>query len=134
MLLPELSTFFTSSSGTGTLGTDLFLGALPDSPDTCAALYEYPGEPPEGRLGTDRAWSYETPHVQVRVRSTSYAAGRTLIEQYYQKTARLVNREITGVYYVGADALQAPFSLSRDENNRWHFAFNMRIEKALSDS
>ena len=138
MLLPELSTYFNDTTGAstsiGTANVDLFFGSMPETTGACGCLYEYPGEPPEGRLGNTPTWAYEKPHVQMCVRSSSYTVGRLLIERYFTRAAKLVNRSINDVYYVGADCLQSPFLLKRDENNRWVFAFNMRIEKALSDS
>jgi hypothetical protein len=133
MLLPELGAFL-ASAGAGTVSTNLFYGSLPDSPDNCTALYEYPGEPPQGVLGPSAVWDHEYPHVQVRHRNTSYAAGRLAIELYFTAMATVINRSLSGVYYVGAECLQSPFSLGKDENGRWHFAFNVRICKALSSS
>ena len=133
MLLPELGTFL-AAEGAGTVGTTLFYGTLPDSPDNCTAIYEYGGEPPEGALGNLAVWNHEAPHVQVRTRNTDYATGRLAIEAYFRAMAALVNRSLSGVYYIGAECLQSPFSLGKDENNRWHFAFNVRIEKDLSSS
>ena len=36
----------------GTLGTNLFLGTLPESPDVCTAVFENSGTPPAFTMGT----------------------------------------------------------------------------------
>ena len=45
MILEALADKLTTAS-VATVGTNLFLGMMPDSPDLCVALYEYAGAPP----------------------------------------------------------------------------------------
>ena len=71
-MLSEIGAYLVTNN-IGTLGTDIFLGLMPDSPDNCIALFEYAGSPP------DLHWNGEYPGLQVRVRNTSYAAARTKI-------------------------------------------------------
>ena len=71
-MLTEISAYL-ATQNVGTVGTDIFLGLMPDQPDNCVALFEYAGSPP------DLHWNGEYPGLQVRVRNTSYAAARTKI-------------------------------------------------------
>lgn len=71
-MLTEISAYL-ATQDIGTVGTDIFLGLLPDQPDNCIALFEYAGSPP------DLHWNGEYPGLQVRVRGTSYAAARAKI-------------------------------------------------------
>ena len=71
-MLTEIGAYL-ATQNVGTVGTDIFLGLMPDQPDNCVALFEYAGSPP------DLHWNGEYPGLQVRVRNTSYAAARTKI-------------------------------------------------------
>lgn len=64
MLLDELASYM-QTNGIGTLGTDLFAGQLPESPDACVALYEYGGLAPEHSIGGGPA-KFERPRLARR--------------------------------------------------------------------
>jgi hypothetical protein len=51
--LPEIGTYLaaTVTDTALTLGTNLFLGRLPDTPDTCVALFETGGLTPAETMG-----------------------------------------------------------------------------------
>ena len=71
-MLTEIGAYL-ATQNIGTVGTDIFLGLMPDQPDNCIALFEYAGSPP------DLHWEGEYPRLQVRVRDKSYAAARAKI-------------------------------------------------------
>ncbi len=71
-MLSEIGAYLATKS-VGAVGTDIFLGLMPDQPDSCIALFEYAGSSP------DLHWNGEYPGLQVRVRDTSYAAAREKI-------------------------------------------------------
>jgi len=71
-MLNDIGTYL-QTKNKGTMGTDIFLGLMPDQPDNCIALFEYAGSPP------DLHWNGEYPGLQVRVRNKSYAQGRAKI-------------------------------------------------------
>ena len=52
-------------NGLGTVGTDIFLSVLPQSPDVCTALFEYAGSAPKETMGTMLA----RPRLQVVCRA-----------------------------------------------------------------
>ncbi len=132
MLLPELGTYL-QTAGIGTLGTDLFLGLLPPTPDNCVVIAEYGGMAPEHNQGT-LTLRYEFPRVQVLVRNTSYATGMLKARDIMGDMAAAADSTMSGVVYHSVDALQSPFFLQRDDNNRWVFACNYQVFKAVSSS
>lgn len=117
MLLESIAGFL-ESHGIAKKQVDLFIGSLPESPDNCVALFEYPGEP------RPLHWDGDYPRVQVLVRHKSYPNGRQLIERISQV---LHGDGVPGVMLM--QALQNPYFLQRDENNRAFFVVNFRVIK-----
>ena len=122
MMLNEIGTYL-QSQGIGTLGTDLFLGLMPDQPDNCIALFEYAGSPP------DLHWNGEYPGLQVRVRDKSYPAGKAKIKQIVRVLHGLHETVLGGTRYLLVKARGSPEVLMRDENNRIEFFINFEIIK-----
>jgi hypothetical protein len=116
-----------------TLGTTLFLGTLPATPDACMAIKEYPGSPPDFVFG-DNNISVEYPRVQVLARGAQddYATARSQAELAYKALGAAVAQSISGTRYLAFRPLTAPFDLGRDANNRPIIGFNLLIEKGRS--
>ena len=121
-MLKEIGTYL-QSQGIGTLGTDLFLGLMPDQPDNCIALFEYAGAP------LALHWNGEYPGLQVRVRGTSYAAARTKIGEVAKKLHGLHEQTLSGTRYLLIKARGSPEVLKRDANNRVELFVNFEIIK-----
>jgi hypothetical protein len=96
-------------------------------------IAEYGGMAPEHDLGTANL-RYEFPRVQILVRNTDYATGRIKANDIIGDMAAIANQTLSGVRYLGADAIQQPFRLNKDDNGRWIFTCNYQIAKALSSS
>ena len=109
--------------GIGTLGTNIFLGMIPDKPDNCIALFEYAGSPP------DLHWNGEYPGLQVRVRNKSYAAARTKIGEVMAALHGLHEQTLSGTRYLLIRARGSPEILKRDNNNRVELFVNFEIIK-----
>ena len=109
--------------GIGTLGTNIFLGLMPDQPDNCVALFEYAGSPP------DLHWEGEYPGLQVRVRNKGYAAARTKIGEVMEKLHGLHEQTLSGTRYLLIKARGSPEVLKRDNNNRVELFVNFEIIK-----
>lgn len=124
MLLDELAAYL-ETQALGTVGTDLFKGLLPDTPDACVALFETPGGPPGL---TD---SIDLRSFQVRTRAAGYSDARQKCEDIFALLHGLHEQTLSGARYVLVAAKQAPFSLGRDDRQRHEFAANFR---ALRDS
>lgn len=132
MVLDDLAVFV-EAAGHATRNIDLFLGVLPETPSECIALTEYAGDQPlrnqaDGAARTG-AQGGERPRVQLIVRSETYSAGRALIQAVWQTLDGIVNETINGTFYVRCQAMQSPFLLRKDDNNRDLFAANFQIAK-----
>lgn len=125
MLLDDIALYL-QQKGIGIIGTDIFKGQLPASPDNAIALFEYAGEPQDL---TDANLEY--PSLQVMVRNKNYAAGRQKIEQVRNTLHGLAETTINNVRYLLIQAKQSPEVLPRDENGRAIFVCNFRIIKEV---
>jgi len=122
MLLEDIGGYL-EQNGIGVLGTDIFLGQLPPSPDNVVVLY------PTGGFAQDLPLPDVKMTAQVLVRDKSYQAG-------YERIWRIFNlldggerrflQAPSGRKMV-AQAMQPPFFLQRDENNRFIFVFNVAV-------
>lgn len=121
-MLKEIGTYLATKS-IGTVGTDIFLGLMPDQPDNCIALFEYAGSPP------DLHWNGEYPGLQVRVRGTSYEAARTKIGEAMTALHGLHEQTLSGARYLLIKARGSPEVLKRDNNNRVELFVNFEIIK-----
>jgi hypothetical protein len=121
-LLTEIGAYLATKS-IGTVGTDIFLGLMPDQPDNCIALFEYAGSPP------DLHWAGEYPGLQVRVRNKSYAMARAKIGEIVKELHGLHEQTLSGTRYLLIRARGAPEVLKRDANNRVELFVNFEIIK-----
>ena len=121
-MLREIGAYL-ATKGIGTVGTDIFLGLMPDQPDNCIALFEYAGSPP------DLHWNGEYPGLQVRVRNKSYAAARTKIGEAMTALHGLHEQTLSGTRYLLIKARGSPEVLKRDNNNRVELFVNFEIIK-----
>lgn len=131
--------------GLGTVGTNIFWGSMPETPDECCAVYEYGGSPPEMGFGT-AGIHFETPAVQVVFRgpvpgpgvATSYSGPRAKAETAYRGLAAVEVATLsagaggTSALYHWIHPQQAPFLMRRDEQDRVYIAFNCLCQKEPS--
>lgn len=105
-------------------GVDIFRDGMPDSPDNCIELNEYPGE-------VSDISNCVLHSVQVKVRNTSYSTARKRIWQIfnllYDPEKEVIFIDMTATRWVQISPRQAPFNLNRDDNNRAIFIFNMGV-------
>ncbi|WP_461365563.1 minor capsid protein [Candidatus Darwinibacter acetoxidans] len=142
-MLKEIGTYL-ATQNVGTVGTDIFLGQMPDQPDNCVSLFEYAGSPP------DLHWNGEYPGLQVRVRSTSYSGGRAKIGDVMDALHGLHEKVLpgeadakgdnddngepseppaSGTRYLLIRARGSPEVLKRDASDRVEFVINFEIIK-----
>ena len=121
-MLTEIGAYL-ATQNVGTVGTDIFLGLMPDQPDNCIALFEYAGSPP------DLHWNGEYPGLQVRVRNKSFAAARTKIGEAMTALHGLHEQTLSGTRYLLIKARGSPEVLKRDANNRVELFVNFEIIK-----
>jgi len=130
-LLDELGTYLEAQVASLTLGTNLFLGRLPDDPDTCVVLYEYGGDVPVNTMGSDAMPPVERPRIQIMTRAAGYSSARTLSLECWTAIEAILNESLSGTLYHRISANQSPFPLERDSQDRVLFAQNFRVMKTL---
>jgi hypothetical protein len=129
MLIEELGTYL-QGLGHGTLGTDLFLYQLPDTPDTCVAIREYAGAEPE--FVHDQATpNMIRPRFQMVVRGPVIPDVMLKASQVWSSLVTINNTTIDGTFYQRLVPLQSPFLIERDENNRWVAGANFEAMKEV---
>lgn len=116
------------AAGIGAVGTDVFLGSLPSSPDDAVALFQYAEEPPLRVYGDHRS-TLEQVRVQLMVRSRSYDTAGARAQASWVALEAVRNQVIGGVRYVAVEAISPVGVLERDENDRWAMAANFRVTK-----
>ncbi len=130
-VLQELGEYLEDQS-IATVGTQLFLSRMPDSPNSCLALYITPG------LGALRAFRSspgsvaERPRIQVLSRSKTFNAAMSASLLVYSALEGLGNTDMSGVTFLYIEAIQPPFQMPPSEDKRVHVAQNFQIVKKLS--
>ena len=126
MILDDLATYIAAQSTafsvfsgtTGNLGKALMLDKIHQS--TMNSIYETAGLPNLYTFSTTNKATRvaEKPRIQVLSRSTSYQTARNNIDTIYQLLDGFSGPlpTSTGTEYLSIEAVQAPFSAGRDEN------------------
>ncbi len=99
----------------GTLGEDIFIGYMPDSPNDAVMVTTYAGRPP--RIGAP----LEYPNIRIYVRSDSYEVARDKIETIYRLLHGVANQFLGNEWVLLIRASGAPEVYAKDEKNRWIF-------------
>lgn len=131
------STAFTLLSGTaGDLGKMTMLDHAHVA-DTFAAVYETPGAGSEYAYSTSTGGAsviFERPSFQILSRSTIYPTARTRAETAYNLLDGLADKNLpvaTGTRYLQVTAVQPPFFLQRDDNERYIVSVNFNAWKEV---
>lgn len=126
MILESLADRLTSAS-VATVGTNLFIGLMPSTPDLCVALYEYAGAPPL-EVMRDNTATLERPGVQVLVRAgrNDYPAARSLMEAVRDSLTGITDETISGVRFLRVAALSAINATGTDDKDRPQFTLSLQ--------
>lgn len=124
LLLEDILQYFVDNGIYKGLGVDAFWDKLPEAPDSCVVVFEYPGMPIE---------PYEPAvhrSVQVICREPSAILAQTaalrafrLIQSSLDESGRI---DFNG-RFTQTSLRQTPFKLDEDESNRVVYGFNMGI-------
>jgi Bacteriophage minor capsid protein len=106
--------------------TKVYECAMPDSPDKCVAVYEYAGFAPN--FGHD-GQHWENPHIQCLSRAPTYPDARQQAQQVYNLLNGQTNVVINGGNYLSIKALQNPFAILPDENQRDRVVINFELAR-----
>ena len=113
-----------------TLGTNLFLGRLPETPDTCVGVIQTAGVAPTDTFGTSFP-PLETQGLQTLVRAPTYATAEALAVDVMKSLASVDNQTLTSTLYLKIEAQQSPFALERDNQERLVMSCNFLVTKTL---
>ena len=118
----------------GTTGT-LAKAVMSDSqPDTVTVLYEQPGAGAEYSFSTSTgtvAVVYEQPNLQALSRAATYTVARAAAQTVYTTLNGLGDTTMSGVRFLSIEAIQAPFSVGRDKQDRYLVSVNFRVKKEV---
>lgn len=126
----EIATYLGSVSPT--LGT-IVKRELPARPDAVLVVTNYGGFPAEHGFGTPGI-KYENVGIQLKSRGTNddplepYAR----IQRAFLELAKIQAMTLSGTKYLFAIAMQSPFPLMKDSNNRTIYAVNFIFTKEPS--
>ena len=115
------------SASVATVGTNLFIGILPETPDVCIGLYEYAGAAPLEVLVDNNA-TLERPSIQVIVRASrnDYLTARTLIKNVRDTLTEITDETIEGVRFLRVNQNSAINSVGMDDNDRPEFTLSLQ--------
>tara|TARA_R110000824_G_scaffold96453_4_gene230959 strand:- start:1273 stop:1680 length:408 start_codon:yes stop_codon:yes gene_type:complete len=114
------------------LGTNLFLGRLPEDPDTCVAIVQTGGLAPVDTAGGSTLPAFTQPRFQAMVRAGNYATASSLAEDVFKKVQLIDNESLSGTKYLRASGVQEPFPLDRDSRERMVFVCNYQTMRVLT--
>lgn len=122
---------YLASLGVGALGTDLFLGFIPDK-STSTTIIETGGMAPYHDYGPEEI--LDRPSVQIRVRNPNYMTGRNKIEDVRNILDGIANWPINGTRYLSITAMSDPvylgkISTSQGEAHEFAINFSAMLER-----
>ena len=109
-----------ATDGLGTLGTNLFLSLMPDTPDLCTAVYEYSGLSPLDTFGASVNIALDRPSIQVMTRAArnDYVAARDRAVDVRNSLAKISNQTLSNINILRIAPLSAINSIGLDEKDR----------------
>jgi hypothetical protein len=125
--LQNTSSAFGAHASQGTLGTNLFLATLPESPDVCTAIYENSGTPPAFTMGSGGI-VIDYPMLQIISRATKedYPTARDKIEDIRNLLASITDVTISGVHVLRIEPMGSVNPLGIDPKQRPLLSVNFR--------
>ena len=111
-----------------TIGTNLFVTALPNSPMDCISVYETSSQEPEVTQDKETIWNDA---VQVLVRATSFITAHTRCQQVINSLHTFSNELWNDTFYMQIRMVNGPNSLMGQGEGKAHFLYslNFRIQR-----
>lgn len=125
-ILEAVGTYIDTNNATLTLGTNLFLMKMPDTPDLCVCVYEYQGIAPIETFGAT-AFEVDRPSVQIAVRAgrDDYPTARDLADTLRTLVAGMSNVSVGGVTVMRVSSSGSLYPLGADQLDRPRVVFNL---------
>lgn len=110
---------YLASQGQGTLGTNLFLAVMPETPDACVAVYENAGSRPSFTMGS-APWAIDRPVIQVICRGarSDYPAARDKAETIRALLGAITDQTLSGINVMRIESQGSIVPMGEDENQR----------------
>lgn len=126
MILEAVGDYLVTQS-VGTLGTTIFLGKQPPTPDFCITIYEYEGMQPLESFGGN-PYDIDMPRIQVVVRGArdDYPTARDSITNIRGLLADLTDVTISSTKVLRVASLGASIPLGLDDKDRPRIAANFQ--------
>jgi hypothetical protein len=115
------------ADGVGTLASTIFLSYLPNTPDSCVAVYEDRGNGADQVFGASVA-SIERPTIRVVARSprNDYPSARAKILEVRNSLGDIRDETISGVTFMCVIAESDPYPMGVDEYERAMFGLDLQ--------
>lgn len=121
------------TNGLGTLGTNLYLGKMPASPDYCITLFEYEGMQPLENMGS-APYSIDMPRIQVMVRGArdDYPTARDGLQAIRELLAGITDVTISSTKILRVASVGSLIPLGLDDKDRPRLTANFQcyVERA----
>lgn len=126
--LQNTASAFGAHASQGTLGTNIFLGKMPASPDYCITVYEYEGMQPHETMGTS-PYSIDKPRIQVVVRGArdDYPTARDGLTTIRGIIAGITDKTISGTKVLRVASIGSSIPLGLDDKDRPRLAANFQV-------
>lgn len=133
MILDDIATYLAANSTRLSVGVNLTKTFMPENPSTVTTIFETGGLFPLHYFTTSTGTrSYERPSLMIHSRSTSYETARDTIEDVFTILDGTHDTNLptgTGTHYLTVDAIQSPFPVGRDSNDRHILSVNFNVTK-----
>lgn len=119
---------YLQAQGHGTLGTDLFIGLLPSSPDSCVTIYEEDAGNPILTAGAT-AIAVDVADLRVLVRSgrDDYATGRDKAATIRTLLSAITDQTLSGIKIIRCAPASSVVPYGSDESDRPTFLVKFRV-------
>lgn len=116
---------YLETQGQGTLGTNLFLARMPESPDSCVTVFEYEGAAPM-EVFRSNVTAVDMPRIQVKVRASreDYPVARDKAAAIRDLLGAITNTTISGVSLLRVRPVASILPLGFDQQDRPIVAVN----------
>lgn len=125
--LQNTSSAFGAHASQGSLGTNIFLGILPDDPDACVAVYENAGSSPTFTMGAGGI-RIDYPMLQIIARAgrEDYPTARDKAENIRILLASVLEQSVSGVHIMRIEPMGSVNLLGADPKYRPLVSVNFR--------
>lgn len=125
-VLEAIGGYIDTNSADLSLGTNLFLSKMPETPDFCVAVFEYEGLPPIETFGSS-GFVIDRPSVQVMVRAgrEDYVTARDKAATLRALISQISNTTVSGIGILRVASMGSIVPLGTDELERPLIVFNV---------